>query len=95
MAGDNEMSLDLNRSANSFMVMFNHDGTVEFGPDYEPTEAARVAWESLAEHNPLRSELEARRAAMDAAFITVKYGGDSTVKKLWRACGYDLPRKAR
>ncbi len=38
------------------------DGTIEFGPDYNPTETTRIFWEHLAATNPLRKQVEELQA---------------------------------
>jgi hypothetical protein len=45
------------------MATLRPDGTVEFGPDYHPDEAARAFWEGLAGRNPLLPRLRALEAA--------------------------------
>lgn len=40
----------------------------------------------------LTKQRDAMKAAMDAAYVTVKYTVDSTVKRLWREAGYDMPK---
>ena len=51
------------------MVRYNQDGSVSFGPDYTPTEAARVFWEVLAACNPLRAEVERLKAQVQELSI--------------------------
>lgn len=49
------------------LVTLRGDGTVEFGPDYDPDETARAFWEGLAARNPLLAEVERLRALLTQA----------------------------
>lgn len=46
------------------LVTLKTDGTLEFGEDYDPDEAARIFWQSVADGNPLLGENTRLRAAL-------------------------------
>lgn len=52
-------------SAGALMATLRPDGSIEFGPGYEPCEAARTFWEHLASANPLKAEVQRLRAEND------------------------------
>lgn len=56
--------------------------------------AVRVVGDTTRHYEPVDTpEVAAMRAAMNAALTTIKAVGDSTVKRLWREAGYDVPRR--
>ena len=44
--------LEVRRDAIKPIVTVHPDGTVEYGPDYNPDEAARIFWEAIGSHRP-------------------------------------------
>lgn len=51
---------------NKTIVTFKTDGSIELGPDVAPDEAAREFWTFLAHMNPLRGEVTALQAKVEA-----------------------------
>ena len=49
--------LQINGSHNEMLVAIKQDGTIEYGPNYTPDEAARVFWEAIAGYSPYKEKL--------------------------------------
>lgn len=64
------------------LVILKPDGTIEFGPDYTPTEAARVFWMAMADMNPLLHELEQLRSNKYAALHDPEF--EISAEALWQ-----------
>ena len=47
--------LEIRNSGPEALVTLHNDGTMEFGPNYTPTEAARIFWEAVASMCPYKT----------------------------------------
>ena len=50
-------TLQINGSHSEMLVAIKPDGTIKYGPDYTPDEAARAFWEALGTRSPYREKL--------------------------------------
>jgi len=62
------------------MVSLKMDGTIEYGPDYTPDEAARIFWEALGILPRKTTEIREKVELLDLDFkrLELKYGKEWT-----------------
>lgn len=54
--------LSIHSSLNTPLVVIRPDGSIEYGPDYTPDEAARILWETVASYGMAMWQTMARAA---------------------------------
>jgi hypothetical protein len=60
VTGYQPMTINIPSTDGSPLVTIHPDGTLTYGPNYQPDEAARTFWEALAAHMPAGSDPQVR-----------------------------------
>lgn len=47
--------LEIRNSNNEVLVTLRPDGTLEYGPSYNPDDTAKIFWNAITNHNPYKN----------------------------------------